>query len=226
MQSAPLQRARSIEQKQQRRAFILETAATHFQDVGFEKFSMSALGRLSGIAKGTLYLYFETREEVLLALCLEKLTAWKNRFSKSIACWVSDRAFVEEYYKAVTEDPELLQLISRIDSVIEHNVSLPVLIDAKRNMASLIFSISSLMADRLSLSDAEALDTNRSLAALLMGAIQGDLGPKLQGSELPEDVRQFMALFSSEQLFVTNACRIIKCIRSGDSYTNKGTAHD
>ena len=57
------QRARSAEQKALRRQAVLEAAEKYFNEVGYEAFSMAQLAKNTGVAKGTLYLYFNTREE-------------------------------------------------------------------------------------------------------------------------------------------------------------------
>ncbi len=61
-------RARTQEQKNLRRLEILDAAEKHFHEVGYEAFSMASLAKLAGVVKGTLYLYFKTREEVFLTL--------------------------------------------------------------------------------------------------------------------------------------------------------------
>ena len=58
------QRARSLEQKAVRRLAVLEAAEAYFHDVGYQAFSMAQLAKNTGVAKGTLYLYFKTREEL------------------------------------------------------------------------------------------------------------------------------------------------------------------
>ena len=58
-------RARTDEQKLLRRQSILDAAEKLFREGGFESFSMTKLAKLTGVVKGTLYLYFETREEVV-----------------------------------------------------------------------------------------------------------------------------------------------------------------
>jgi AcrR family transcriptional regulator len=55
------QRARSAEQKALRRHAVLDAAETYFLEVGYEAFSMAQLAKKTGLAKGTLYLYFTTR---------------------------------------------------------------------------------------------------------------------------------------------------------------------
>ncbi len=215
MATSPLKRARSEAQKQERREEILEFAARHFHEVGFEKFSMAGLARLCGVAKGTLYLYFDTREEVLLELCLSKLEAWRDRFIADCGNWQGDETFALSYFNTTTSDNDLMQLFSRLDDVIEHNVSLDQLIGAKRQILQLVANIANEMTERLALSEAQATDATRSLAALLMGSVRGDMGPALEQNALPEDIQIHMDRFGSKKMFTKNACRILAGIRAG-----------
>ena len=61
-------RARSDDAKQVRRQFILATAEQLLRHDGFDAFTMNKLSSAADLAKGTLYLYFATREELMLAL--------------------------------------------------------------------------------------------------------------------------------------------------------------
>ena len=61
-------RAIGAEDKEQRRAAIVAAAHALVHRNPSATFSVEALARRAGLAKGTLYLYFQTREEVLLAL--------------------------------------------------------------------------------------------------------------------------------------------------------------
>ena len=74
--TAGLRRARSEEQKQARRQQILQAAEHYVTEVGYEAFSMAKLAQYSGVVKGTLYLYFNTREEVFLTLYNRSLLRW------------------------------------------------------------------------------------------------------------------------------------------------------
>jgi len=207
------QRARTDAQKQHRRSAILISAEAHFIDAGFEKFSMAVVAKLVGVSKGTLYLYFETREEVLLALCIDKLGAWSARLTATSGEWKSDQLFLECFYKTLVADEGLIMLMSRLDSVIEHNVSLNKLIEAKRVMATLLVSVSKTIATLLKLTDTRASEALNALTSLVMGAIQVDLGPRYSDLDLPEDVQQLINAFSSHDIFVTNGCRILAGIR-------------
>lgn len=209
------QRARTDEQKQIRRRIILESAESHLADVGFESFSMAAVGRLAGVAKGTLYLYFETREDLMLALFCEKLEQCAVKFVNTLPTVASDLEFASAYYDTLIADPVYLPLASRMDSVIEHNVSTEALVAAKRTMADTINRMSLSVSHTLSLSADQTFDAILSCASLWLGAAQTDAGPSSDNRELPEDVRQIMRQFSSRNLFTTNACRILHGIRAG-----------
>jgi AcrR family transcriptional regulator len=61
-------RAFSAQDKQERRNDILDAAQRLFHDNPEGFGSMDALAEASGVGKGTLYLYFRSKEEVLVAL--------------------------------------------------------------------------------------------------------------------------------------------------------------
>ena len=126
---------------------------------------------------------------------------------------INDRDFVIVFNDVLGSDPAFVLLFSRLDSVIEHNVSIQVLIDAKRSMINSLNELSIKLAPKLDLPVSATTDAIRSLAILWLGAIQVDLGPKLEKTELPEDIITAMDAFSSQNNFTTNAYRILSGIR-------------
>ena len=54
------------------------------------------------------------------------------------------------------------------------------------------------------------------MGVLLIGATRADQGPSLENEDIPPDVQELIDLFSSEKLFIKNACRIITGVRSDD----------
>ena len=176
---------------------------------------MAKLGKLAGVAKGTLYLYFETREDVLLALCCENMAVWCKQLNRVVEAESSDARFVQQFNDVMCADPNNLPLLSRLDSVIEHNVSLENLIAAKRTMAAIVAELATALAPKLKLSLEETNDAVVSLTFLWMGTAQLSAGPDLEVAALPDDVKQFVERFTSDQTFSRNACRILSGIRAG-----------
>jgi TetR/AcrR family transcriptional regulator of autoinduction and epiphytic fitness len=52
------------EEKQERREMILEAARKRFQRFGYSKTTMDEIASDAGISKGTIYLYFENKEDI------------------------------------------------------------------------------------------------------------------------------------------------------------------
>lgn len=69
-------RARSPEEKSLRRGDILRAAERLWANTPYAELSMNQVAREADLAKGTLYLYFDTKEELFLALLTEHLGRW------------------------------------------------------------------------------------------------------------------------------------------------------
>jgi TetR/AcrR family transcriptional regulator len=208
------QRARTQEDKTFRRIQILDAAEKYFQEVGYEAFSMASLARLAGVAKGTLYLYFTTREEVFLTLYNRSLVRWSHSFTEQFNDTMTDQKYVETLYATAFADGSFIPLLTRLEYVIEHNVAIDSLIQSKRNFIAQIDRIAELSSSILGLTKVQASEVIRILGVLLVGASSTDQGPSLDNEELPEDVQKLITSFSSQPLFIKNAVRIIEAIRT------------
>ena len=92
------QRARSAEQKALRRHAVLDAAELYFHEVGYEAFSMAQLAKKTGLAKGTLYLYFKTREELFLTLYEHSLIRWSHVFIGELSDPITSEAYAKSLY--------------------------------------------------------------------------------------------------------------------------------
>ena len=215
-EQTPMQRrARTQEQKVFRRMQILDAAERHFLEVGYEAFSMASLARLAGVVKGTLYLYFKTREEVFLTLHTRSLVRWSHIFIDQLSADMTDHAYASALYKTAMADGSFVPLLIRLEHVIEHNVAIESLIESKRVFIERVDDIAERTASLLNLTKAQASELVKTMGVLLVGATSTDQGPSLEGEAIPPDVTELIDSFSSETLFTKNACRIIAGIRAG-----------
>jgi AcrR family transcriptional regulator len=208
------QRARSLEQKALRRRAVLQVAETYLIEVGYEAFSMSKLAKKIGLAKGTLYLYFQTREELFLTLYDQSLIRWSQTFIDELSDSMTSKAYSQKLFSTASADGTFLPLLIRLEHMIEHNVAIPRLISSKQVFINQVKTLAKVTAISLRLSEAQAIEVVKTMGVLLIGATQGDQGPSLDHEELPEDVQNLIVSFSSEPLFVKNAVRIIEGIRA------------
>ena len=63
---------------EERKGQILEAATSVFSRLGFNRARMEDVARESGLAKGTLYLYYRSKDELIRAL-LERIFRWGRR---------------------------------------------------------------------------------------------------------------------------------------------------
>jgi hypothetical protein len=99
--------------------------------------------------------------------------------------------------------------------VIEHNVSLERLVEAKRAMRALVEELAPRVERALGLAAGSGARLLVSLAALQLGTAQSRLGPAITGLALPDDVAEFMRLHSETDLFRETASMIVAGIRAG-----------
>jgi AcrR family transcriptional regulator len=213
------QRARSAGQKALRRQALLDAAETYFHEVGYEAFSMAQLARNTGLAKGTLYLYFKTREELFLTLYEQSLIRWSQVFIGELSDPITSKAYAQSLYTTALADGVFLPLLIRLEHLIEHNVAIPRLIESKRIFIKQVDVLAKRSSTALKVSAAQASEIVKTMGVLLIGATQTDQSPSLDNEELPTDVQKLIASFSSEPLFIKNAVRIIEGIRAEASST-------
>ena len=209
-----VQRATSVRAKALRRSEILSEACRLLEDEHFEGFTMQALSKRLGLAKGTLYLYFDTRETLYLALLDEKVQAWAQRFRQTIRAQVtSDEGWARAYYESALSDPLFLQLVLRADLSIVPNVPIAALIAHKRLWAEAMNWVAEATRLALAIPEPKALEAVLATGFLLIGCgnqLQADVYAQ---DNLPADVQEIITLFSPEKHFVSNVCRILAGIR-------------
>lgn len=72
------------QKKKATRAAILNAAINLFGERGYERTSVSALAKAAGIGKGTIYSYFSSKNEILLAFCEEELAFIYSEIKKKL----------------------------------------------------------------------------------------------------------------------------------------------
>lgn len=85
MTHGQLRRAIDATEKSERRAAIVRAAEALLHRDPSARFSVASLARRAGLAKGTVYLYFRSREEVLLALHEQQLHALFDVLERALA---------------------------------------------------------------------------------------------------------------------------------------------
>jgi AcrR family transcriptional regulator len=116
------QRARKEEDKQARRRAILAAAARVWSCSSFEGFTMAEVARHARVAKGTVYLYFPSKESLLVELLEIRLEAWlvvlEARLARSRGGLTPD-AGADLVASTLFADESLPRLLSILGSILE-----------------------------------------------------------------------------------------------------------
>ncbi len=121
-----MRRARSAQEKERRRTAILRAAGDLLDEARYEDVSMAAVAREVGIAKGTTYLYFPTKEQLFLAVLEVEYAAWFGAARTALRA-LGDTPTPEQVTAGLMgtlqDRPRLLSLMERVHRVLEQNIS-------------------------------------------------------------------------------------------------------
>ena len=121
-------RARKDEDKQARRARLLDAALALWTEKPYTDITMADVARETGLAKGTLYLYFQTKEELFLAALERLLWTWFGGVDADLTVQrTGTPATVAATLAASLEGQgAMLRLLTLLNSTLEQNIPLEV----------------------------------------------------------------------------------------------------
>lgn len=141
-------RAVSQQQKAIRRQAILAEAWQMFQETSYQQVNMAEVAKRAGIAKGTVYLYFKTKEELFLALQTQAFEAWFDRVDKALQSISSKDAigqFIELMGASFDAQPALVRLIAILHTILEQNIDFTTALAFKQMLRERVLQTGSLL---------------------------------------------------------------------------------
>jgi len=120
-----MRRAYRPEEKEQRRQSILAGALELFQETPFPELRMTDLALRLGLGKGTLYLYFPSKEALFLAVLQAEMGTWfeqADRRLEATAAGADPVAVAEGLVLELVRRPLLPGLQALLHGVLEQNI--------------------------------------------------------------------------------------------------------
>ncbi|MCS1352538.1 TetR/AcrR family transcriptional regulator [Mechercharimyces sp. CAU 1602] len=129
-------RARTSEQKQKRIEEVMEATARLYDTVPYEEITFAAIAKETGFSRSNLYIYFTSKEEILLEILLSDLYSWYENVEASfhVRRSYAVEEIMEVWTDALVRNQRLLSLLSILFTVLEKNVSIEALAKFKRGM--------------------------------------------------------------------------------------------
>jgi len=116
--------ARGEEQKKERSLQILDAAAFLLQNKDYASITMQQVAEEAEIVKGTLYLYFKTKEELFLTLHQQEIEALLATWQTSVEEMKNSDQLPAISAEVFIQKPLSMRLVSITNQVLEHNISL------------------------------------------------------------------------------------------------------
>jgi TetR/AcrR family transcriptional regulator, cholesterol catabolism regulator len=168
-------RARKEEDKLERRQAILDAGLELWSETSYGDFTMNAVAEKAGVVKGTLYLYFETKEQLFLALISEMMVEYFDEVDAGLeegGRWSKPRV-VQVLAGALAGRDAFIRMLTVLGNICEHNVSYEQLVAFKRLTLERFTRTSALLRKRLPFLRPEgALRLVMHLSALAAGLAQ------------------------------------------------------
>lgn len=140
---SPKKRAVLEKDKLSKRATIIQSAAFLLQKKDWAELSMDEVAKRAKIAKGTLYLYFPTKEDLCLRVHIADYEAWfldMENFlteTKPINAEIFSKWFVDSMDRHV----RFLKLLPIVPTILEKNASVETIREFKLSLKEQIFKI-------------------------------------------------------------------------------------
>ena len=146
------QRARSPQDKDLRRAHLIAAATRLFADADFEAVTIARVAEAAGVAKGTAYIYFATKETLFVELVRAELTQWLAALTVTLKRLRSTQpatAVPVAIAKGLANRPVLRRLLVLLHSVIEPKIDEASAREFKLFLRDVLLQASGLIAGKL-----------------------------------------------------------------------------
>ena len=201
----PMQRARSETEKLEREGSILTATEILLRQSDYDSMTMQAVATAAGLAKGTLYLYFTSRESLVLAVYGRLFDRWIDRFALHQPEFSSFDGFCRDFAGYYADDPLFLQLAGFANALLEPQLDREAYIKSKRGMARRVKRLAGLVCQEFSIAPAAAQKLIWGFLTIAGGTAQMTVCPPVNKADLPDDVTVFIGLVNFETVFLNAA---------------------
>lgn len=138
-------RARSDEQILQRITSIMNAAGTVFCRVPYEGVTMLMIAKEAGTTRSNIYRYFNTREEIFLAIYMNDIAEWAEEVIMSFTDRLTIEDFASKWTELLCRQKRMLQLTPLLSLSLEKNSSEELYLKTKVTLYELTEKFSSIM---------------------------------------------------------------------------------
>ena len=137
--------------KAQKREELINAAARLFLKKDFAAISMDEVAEKAGVAKGTLYLYFKTKEELALGVLTIDTAEWLTALAAYLreTAPIAPAAYAAWFTRSLRDRPRYCKFIPISALILEKNISKSAARDFKLMVAEHLTGLSPRLQDKL-----------------------------------------------------------------------------
>jgi AcrR family transcriptional regulator len=132
-------RARDDGERARRREALLGAARQLFDGGNLVQVTMAGIAAEAGVAKGTAYLYFPTKEALFLDLLLEELDGWAKELGPAIPSSAGPVATADAFARTLAARPTLVRLLGYLHNTLEPGADAESLVAFKQRLLTTLF---------------------------------------------------------------------------------------
>ena len=186
-----MQRARSESAKLERGDSILTATEILLRQSGYDSMTMQAVATAAGLAKGTLYLYFASRESLVIAVYGRLFDRWLDRLAVHKPELNGFDGFCRDFARHYSDDALFLQLSGFINSLAEPQLDREAFINGKRAMARRIKRLAGLVCKQFAITPTAAQKLIWGFLTIACGTAQMTVHSVVTTEDFPDDVIAF-----------------------------------
>ncbi|TGL62259.1 TetR/AcrR family transcriptional regulator [Leptospira ognonensis] len=143
-------RAVLVKDKLTKRTNIIQAAANLLSRKDLADLSMDAVAKKARVAKGTLYLYFPTKEDLALSVHIFDYQLWFKDLSEYLDLDLKDTFDFQEWFvQSIVKHPRFIKLLPIVPTILEKNASYETIKEYKYELLNQLGLILSRLTTRL-----------------------------------------------------------------------------
>jgi AcrR family transcriptional regulator len=129
-------RARTEEQISSRQKEIINACDVLFGQYGYEGINFKAISRLTSFKRTTIYLYYKTKDEVLLDLLKKEMLEWETSLKAAFDATetLTKEKYCEIFVDTLVPYDKMLRLLTILSTIIEKQCSIEKLAEFRRDI--------------------------------------------------------------------------------------------
>ncbi len=176
------QRANKPQQKLERRQDLIKTAWQLLQQTSYSAITMSSVAQQAGVAKGTIYRYFLSKEALFLSVQEQQLDLWFNTLDQQLAALPHTdtiQPVTAVIWRSIELHSTMLQVLSSTHHIVEQSSRPAEVLQFKRFLHQRVQHTGMLLESHLSwLTPGNGIQLMLQIYVLLIGFRQlADLPP-------------------------------------------------